>query len=115
VHPAGRHAGRYGGDEFTILLVDTSLESGIQIAERIRAAVARAHFETRGSASLQVTVSVRRGGVPMHGREPEVLIDMPTRPCTARSRSAATACAPPRSCSSSPRAPSRFDTHTLRC
>ena len=28
---------RYGGDEFTILLVDTSLESGLLIAERIRA------------------------------------------------------------------------------
>ncbi|MBS1105208.1 MAG: response regulator receiver modulated diguanylate cyclase [Deltaproteobacteria bacterium] len=67
---------RYGGDEFTILLVDTSLESGIQIAERIRAAVARAHFETRGSASLQVTVSVGVAAFPMHGREPEVLIDM---------------------------------------
>lgn len=67
---------RYGGDEFTILLVDTSLESGIQIGERIRAAVARAHFETRGSASLQVTVSVGVAAFPMHGREAEVLIDM---------------------------------------
>jgi two-component system, cell cycle response regulator len=67
---------RYGGDEFTILLVDTSLESGIQIAERIRAAVARANFETRGSGSLQVTVSVGVAAFPMHGRGAEGLIDM---------------------------------------
>jgi diguanylate cyclase (GGDEF)-like protein len=67
---------RYGGDEFTILLVDTSLESGIQIAERIRAAVAGAHFETRGSAPLQVTVSTGVAAFPMHGRGAERLIDM---------------------------------------
>ena len=67
---------RYGGDEFTILLVDTSLDSGIQIAERIRAAVAAAHFETRGSAPLQVTVSIGVSAFPMHGRGAEALIDM---------------------------------------
>ena len=67
---------RYGGDEFTILLVDTSLESGIQIAERIRAAVAAAHFESRGAVPLQVTVSIGVSAFPMHGRGAEALIDM---------------------------------------
>ncbi len=67
---------RYGGDEFTILLVDTSLESGLQIAERIRHAVARATFETRSSTPLQVTVSIGVAAFPMHGRAAEGLIDM---------------------------------------
>lgn len=67
---------RYGGDEFTILLVDTSLEKGLQIAERIRAAVARSIFETRSTTPLQVTVSVGVAAFPMHGRTPETLIDM---------------------------------------
>ncbi len=67
---------RYGGDEFTVLLVDTSLESGLLIAERIRAAVAAARFETRGAAPLQVTVSVGVSAFPMHGVGAEALIDM---------------------------------------
>jgi two-component system cell cycle response regulator len=67
---------RYGGDEFTILLVDTSLEKGLQIAERIRASVARAVFETRSTTPLQVTVSIGVAAFPMHGRTPETLIDM---------------------------------------
>jgi two-component system cell cycle response regulator len=67
---------RYGGDEFTILLVDTNLESGLQIAERIRTAVERATFETRGAAPLTVTVSIGVAAFPMHGRSPETLIDM---------------------------------------
>jgi diguanylate cyclase (GGDEF)-like protein len=67
---------RYGGDEFTILLVDTNLERGLQIAERIRAAVARATFETRSSTPLQVTVSIGVAAFPMHGRNAEGLIDM---------------------------------------
>jgi diguanylate cyclase (GGDEF)-like protein len=67
---------RYGGDEFTILLVDTNLESGLQIAERIRSAVARATFETRSSTPLQVTVSIGVAAFPMHGRAAEGLIDM---------------------------------------
>ena len=67
---------RYGGDEFTILLVDTSLESGLQIAERIRNAVAQATFETRSSTPFKVTVSVGVSAFPMHGRAAEGLIDM---------------------------------------
>jgi diguanylate cyclase (GGDEF)-like protein len=67
---------RYGGDEFTILLVDTGLEAGLTIGERIRAAVAAALFETRGGAPpLQVTVSVGVAAFPAHGATPETLIE----------------------------------------
>jgi len=67
---------RYGGDEFTVLLVDTSLEAGLVIGERIRAAVANALFETRaGSPPLQVTVSVGVAAFPTHGATPEDLIE----------------------------------------
>ncbi|RIL05226.1 MAG: hypothetical protein DCC71_11135 [Proteobacteria bacterium] len=67
---------RYGGDEFTVLLVDTGLETGLQIGERIRASVARANFETRGAGSLSVTVSVGVAAFPSHGCTPEELIEM---------------------------------------
>lgn len=67
---------RYGGDEFTVLLVDTGLETGLAIGERIRAAVAASLFETRGgSPPLQVTVSVGVAAFPAHGSTPEQLIE----------------------------------------
>lgn len=67
---------RYGGDEFTILLVDTSLEAGLSIAERIRAAVAGSRFEARGREGLRVSVSVGVASYPGHGRTPETLLDV---------------------------------------
>lgn len=67
---------RYGGDEFTILLVDTGIEAGLVIGQRIRAAVANALFETRGGAPLlQVTVSIGVAAFPAHGMNPEQLIE----------------------------------------
>jgi two-component system cell cycle response regulator len=67
---------RYGGDEFTILLVDTGLETGLTIAERIRAAVAANPFESRGREPLHVTVSIGVAAFPAHGTTPESLLDM---------------------------------------
>ena len=67
---------RYGGDEFTILLVDTGLEAGLAIAERIRAAVAENRFETRGKEPLSITVSIGVAAFPTHGTTPEALLDV---------------------------------------
>jgi two-component system cell cycle response regulator len=67
---------RYGGDEFTILLVDTGLEAGLAIAERIRAAVAGNRFEARGRDGLRVSVSVGVAAYPAHGTTPETLLDV---------------------------------------
>jgi diguanylate cyclase (GGDEF)-like protein len=66
---------RYGGDEFTILLVDTDVEAGMLIGERIRQAVASTRFEARGATPLSVTVSVGAAAFPTHGRTPEELIE----------------------------------------
>jgi diguanylate cyclase (GGDEF)-like protein len=67
---------RYGGDEFTVLLVDTGLEAGLVIGERIRAAVSHALFESRaGGPPLHVTVSVGVAAFPAHGATPEDLIE----------------------------------------
>lgn len=66
---------RYGGDEFTVLLVDTGLETALTIANRIRASVAGARFETRGAGTLSITVSVGVAAFPTHGRTPEELIE----------------------------------------
>jgi two-component system cell cycle response regulator len=51
--------GRYGGDEFLLVLPETSMHGTHQLAERIRNGVSRRRFELRGD-SLRLTVS---GGV----------------------------------------------------
>ncbi len=49
--------GRYGGEEFAILLPDSCLREGEKLADRLRATVGGAPVETR-SGPLSVTVSV---------------------------------------------------------
>lgn len=50
--------GRYGGEEFLIILPGTDLYSGAAQAERIRAAVASAPYDVGGGDLLHVTCSV---------------------------------------------------------
>jgi diguanylate cyclase (GGDEF)-like protein len=67
---------RYGGDEFTILLVDTALEDGMVIAERIRRTVAGTLFEGGGGAPIRLTISIGVATFPQHGRDRDGLLDM---------------------------------------
>ncbi len=60
VHAAIRDVdilGRYGGEEFAILMPDTTLAGGVQLAERLRLAIASEQFET-GKEAVTVTVSL---------------------------------------------------------
>ncbi len=50
--------GRVGGEEFAILLPETELEGAIDVAERLRAAVARAEVAREEGVPLRVTVSI---------------------------------------------------------
>jgi len=51
-------AARYGGEEFVILLPNTPGEAGLQLAERVREAVAAKPFELPDGGSADVTVSI---------------------------------------------------------
>jgi two-component system cell cycle response regulator len=66
---------RYGGDEFTILLVDTGADSARAIAERIRRTVERSAFETGGGPPVHVTISIGVATYPRDGRTREELLD----------------------------------------
>lgn len=66
---------RYGGDEFTILLVGTGEETGIEIAERIRRIVAETPFEAGPDQVVHLTCSVGVSTYPTHGRTREALLD----------------------------------------
>ncbi|MDQ4627419.1 GGDEF domain-containing protein [Janthinobacterium lividum] len=50
--------GRFGGEEFVVLLIDADLDSATFVAERIRASIAGIMFDLPGSAQAWVSVSI---------------------------------------------------------
>ena len=66
---------RYGGDEFTILLADTSLDDGLRIAERIRRTVADTLFEGGAGDPIRLTISIGVAGYPRDGITRTELLD----------------------------------------
>lgn len=50
--------GRYGGEEFAVLLVQTDMDSAQIIAERIRQSIAGQQFKGEGEEMLAVTISI---------------------------------------------------------
>jgi diguanylate cyclase (GGDEF)-like protein len=50
--------GRYGGEEFAVLLVQTDMGSALTIAERIRHSIAEQLFKGEGEGTLAATLSV---------------------------------------------------------
>ncbi len=66
---------RYGGDEFTIVLVDTAHEEALSIAERIRQTIEGFVFEVGRDARLSLTISIGVSTCPEHGASRDVLLD----------------------------------------
>jgi diguanylate cyclase (GGDEF)-like protein len=66
---------RYGGDEFTILLVDTPHDVAQRVAERIRSAVEAHLFEAGHDGTLRLTISIGVATCPEHGDSRERLLD----------------------------------------
>jgi HD-GYP domain-containing protein (c-di-GMP phosphodiesterase class II) len=54
--------GRYGGEEFMLLLTETDVEEGAVLTEKLRNLVARQHFVVEGNAALSVTISIGIAG-----------------------------------------------------
>lgn len=66
---------RYGGDEFTMLLIDTGVDQALDIAERIRSTVAETCFEGGGTTPIRLTISIGVATFPQHGVTREALLD----------------------------------------
>jgi two-component system cell cycle response regulator len=67
--------GRYGGDEFLLVLPETSAHGTFQLAERIRNGISRREFDLR-AGTMRLTVSGGVVGYPEAGVvTPEDLID----------------------------------------
>ena len=50
--------GRFGGEEFVVLLIDADLESAVVVAQRIRASIAAGPFHLSTGGQLQLSVSI---------------------------------------------------------
>ncbi|MES2316574.1 MAG: sensor domain-containing diguanylate cyclase [Pseudomonadota bacterium] len=50
--------GRFGGEEFVVLLIDAELDSAVMVAERIRASIANTEFTLASGVTLPVSVSI---------------------------------------------------------
>jgi diguanylate cyclase (GGDEF)-like protein len=66
---------RYGGDEFTILLVDSGMDEGMAVAERIRRTVAETLFEGAPDTPIRLTISIGVATYPHHGADRDALLD----------------------------------------
>jgi len=65
---------RWGGEEFTVMLVETRLQDAVRVAERIRTAIEKEPLSTdHGEAHL--TVSIGAASYPEDAETPEALID----------------------------------------
>ncbi|NDE13855.1 GGDEF domain-containing protein [bacterium] len=67
---------RYGGDEFVLVLLGASVETGTAIAERVRERVAAHKFRTSGGQEVRVTVSVGLAAFPENATSKEQLLRM---------------------------------------
>jgi diguanylate cyclase (GGDEF)-like protein len=66
---------RYGGDEFTIVLVDTAHDAAMRIAERIRHTIEDHVFEIGREARLSLTISIGVATCPDHGTSRDQILD----------------------------------------
>jgi diguanylate cyclase (GGDEF)-like protein len=67
--------GRYGGEEFAVLLPHTDLEGGVVRAERIRQAVEHAAFPGREGGTIRLTITIGVAAYPRHGASMDALVD----------------------------------------
>lgn len=67
-------AGRYGGEEFVLILPETDKQGGILVAERIRQDVQRRRFKAYDEA-LSLTISLGVATYPEDAARPQELID----------------------------------------
>jgi diguanylate cyclase (GGDEF)-like protein len=68
-------AGRYGGEEFLVVLPQTDLAGAAVLAERVRAAIEETAIDVGAPEPLAVTVSVGVAALDEHARSAEQLVE----------------------------------------
>jgi two-component system, cell cycle response regulator len=70
---------RYGGDEFTILLVEASAAGAAIVAERIRATFEGFHFQQESGAPLRLTATIGYATYPENASDKKTILEMADR------------------------------------
>lgn len=70
---------RYGGDEFTILLVEATEQGAAIVAERIRATVEDFHFQQESGVSLRLTATIGYATYPENATDKKSILEMADR------------------------------------
>jgi diguanylate cyclase (GGDEF)-like protein len=67
--------GRYGGEEFVVILPNSKLPAALEIAERLRSEVENTTFQTEKSGDLALTISIGVNSCPAVGGSFESALD----------------------------------------
>lgn len=70
---------RYGGDEFTILLVESSAQGAAIVAERIRSTIEDFHFQQDSGRSLRLTATIGYATYPENATDKKSILEMADR------------------------------------
>src|SRR5262249_51057110 len=65
---------RFGGDEFSIIMPEASLEDAVKRAEELRQGASLLSIEMNGRVVDGITISLGAAVFPQHGSTPDVLI-----------------------------------------
>ena len=78
--------GRYGGEEFMLILTETDIEEGAVLTEKLRTLVQRQRFVVEGAADIAVTISIGiAGGSGTHLRMETLVRDADAAMYSAKS------------------------------
>ncbi|MBE9535776.1 MAG: diguanylate cyclase [Proteobacteria bacterium] len=67
---------RYGGDEYTIVLVDSDTDIASTVAERIRESIEMKVFMQDEALSVHITTSIGIASCPLHAQDKKSLLEM---------------------------------------